>query len=61
MDAQKILPFGTVDEIINETKDLIKVLGRNGGYIIESCHAIQPDVKTENIIAMYDTALSFIP
>ena len=59
MDSQKILPFGTAEEVVTETKKLINILGKNGGYIIESCHAIQPDVKPENIMAMYDTAINY--
>ena len=59
MDAQRILPFGTVEDVVSETKNLINILGNSGGYIIESCHAIQPDVKPENIMAMYDTAINY--
>ncbi len=59
MDVQTILPFGTVEEIKKETVKLIKVLGKDGGLILESSHAIQPDTKPENIMAMYDTAMNY--
>ena len=58
MDVQTVLPFYTPEDIKKETTKLIKILGENGGYIIESSHALQPDTKPENIMAMYDTALS---
>ncbi len=57
MDVQTILPFGNTEDIKKETERLIRILGKNGGYIFESSHFIQPDTKPENIMAMYDTAL----
>ena len=59
MDVQTILPFGTIEEIKKETIDLIETLGKNGGYILESSHHVQPDTKPENVMAMYDTALGY--
>ena len=57
MDVQTFLPFNSVEDIKKETKKLIRILGKNGGYIFESSHYIQPDTKPKNIMAMYDTAL----
>ncbi len=37
------------------TKNLIKTLGPNGGYILSSGHSINPAVKLENFLAMYNT------
>ncbi len=57
MDIQTVLPFYSPEEIKKETKRLINILGKGGGYVMESSHALQPDTTPENIIAMYDTAL----
>jgi len=58
IDIQKTLPFGTVQEVENEVKDRIRVLGKDGGYILASTHNIQPDTPIENILKMYETATS---
>jgi len=59
MDVQTVLPFYSVEEIKKETEKLIKILGKNGGYILQTSHNIQPDTSPENIMAMYDTALKY--
>ena len=54
LDIQDILPHGTVEQVKNEAKRLVKILGKDGGYIASAAHAIQPDTSDENIIAMID-------
>lgn len=54
MNTQSTLPLGTPDDVRREAKEMISILGKNGGYILTSCHFLQPDVPVENIIAMYD-------
>jgi len=45
-----------------EARHLIDVLGQHGGYIFGPGHTyIQPDAPIENIMAMYDTAISYSP
>lgn len=56
IDVQQLLPFGSPREIADKVKELIGVLGKNGGYIVAPAHAIQPDTPPENILAMYDAA-----
>lgn len=55
VDNQYTLPFGTTDEVREEVIENIRVLGKDGGYIIAPCHNIQPNTPVENIIAMYET------
>jgi uroporphyrinogen decarboxylase len=59
MDIQTKLPFYSIEEIKKETKRLIEILGKDGGYIIQATHNIQPDTPPENIVAMHDVALSY--
>lgn len=59
MDIQKVLPFYSPENIKKETERLIRILGKNGGYIIRTTHNIQADIPPENIMAMYDTALNY--
>jgi len=56
VDNQKTLPFGKIEEVEEEVIYNIKVLGKNGGYILAPCHNIQPITPVENIIKMYNTA-----
>ena len=54
MSTQKILPFGTKEEVRAETLKLIKEIGKGGGYIFSPAHATPKDVPVENIAAMFD-------
>ena len=55
MDNQYTLPFGTVEEVRQEVRDNIRILGAGGGYILTPCHNIQVVGPAENILAMYET------
>lgn len=59
IDTQKILPFGTTEEVKKHVEDTINILGKNGGYIMVSCNSIQDDTPVENIDAMYKAARDF--
>lgn len=61
VDIQSILPFGTEDDVEQETRRVIDILGRGGGLILAPSHFIQADVPPENIAAMYRAAGSFSP
>ena len=52
ISTQADLPFKSPDEIYELTKNTIKILGNNGGYIAAPTHDIPPDVPPENIEAM---------
>ncbi len=56
MDNQQTLPFGTIEEVRQEVRDNIQILGENGGYILAPCHNLQVITPLENIIAMYEEA-----
>ena len=55
---QKTLPFGTPRDVQGEVAERIRVLGREGGYILGPSHAIQAGTPPENIVAMFDAAAS---
>jgi uroporphyrinogen decarboxylase len=52
VDNQKILPFGTPDDVRKKTRTCLETLGRDGGFICCSCHNVQAGVPVENILAM---------
>jgi uroporphyrinogen decarboxylase len=60
IDNQKILPFGSPDEVRAEVRHCIDALaGDRTGYILAPCHNIQVVTPIENILAMYDEAYHY--
>lgn len=56
VDTQRILPFGTPDEVRAEVRRLKKIFGNN--FIVSPSHeSILPNVSPENIVAMAEAAL----
>ena len=58
MSIQRVLPFGTVEEVRDETQRLLDHVGRGGGYIFAPAHAVPSDVPLENILAFLDVLQS---
>jgi uroporphyrinogen decarboxylase len=54
-DTQRILPFGTVDEVKDEVKRRIDDLAPGGGFVFHTVHNIQDGVPAENVMAMFET------
>lgn len=52
ISLQRTLPFGTADEVREETLYKMNKLSKGGGYIIAPSHAITRDVPAENVDAM---------
>ena len=60
VDLQQILCNGTPQQVSDEVKRLIDILGNNGGYILGPGHTyIQTDSPLENILSMYETAFLY--
>ena len=52
LSIQRVLPFGTPEQVRLETRRLISEIGRDGGYILSPAHALPGDIPPENIQAM---------
>ena len=59
VDTQKVLPFGTVQDVRTEVRRRICDLGPGGGYVLAAVHNIQPEVPPENVVAMVEAAQEF--
>ncbi|HEY5159641.1 MAG TPA: uroporphyrinogen decarboxylase family protein [Gaiellaceae bacterium] len=57
LSTQKTLPYGSVDDVRRETRDLL-ALGSKGGYIFSPAHAVEGDVPLENMLAFIRLAQS---
>ena len=59
VDTQKVLPFGTPEQVRDEVKRRIDDFAPGGGFVFATVHNIQAYVPPENIEAAYDTALEY--
>lgn len=59
VDTQKVLPFGTPDEVRKMVLETLKVFSKNGGFIFSSIHNVQAKTPVENIAAMVDAYREF--
>jgi uroporphyrinogen decarboxylase len=57
IDTQRILPFGTPQEVRAEVRRVVSILGEGGGYLLGSVHTVMNDVPAENVLAMVDEAV----
>lgn len=56
ISTQRTLPFGTPEEVVQETDRVVKLMSQSGGYITAPSQEIQEDVPYENLIALIETA-----
>ena len=60
VENQKILPFGTAEDVTRETKMCLDELGPRG-YLPCSCHFAQAGTPVENIMALIETVQNYKP
>jgi uroporphyrinogen decarboxylase len=60
IDENEILKFGTEQQVRDETRRIIDILGSRGRYIVAASHDyILPEIPAGNIIAMFDEARTY--
>jgi uroporphyrinogen decarboxylase len=60
VENQQVLPRGTAQDVVNETRNCLETLGSDGaGYICCSCHNAQAGTPVENILSMIETVKNY--
>jgi len=59
VDCIHTLPFGSVDDVVNETKEVIRKAAHGGGLIVSSSNSIHSQVKPGNYLAMWNTIRTY--
>mgnify|MGYP000965601238 CR=1 FL=1 len=53
-DTQRVLPFGTPDEVREHVRRQIAIMSPGGGFVFQQVHNIVGNVPAANIVAMYE-------
>lgn len=59
IDTQRVMPFGTPDEVAAEVRTRVRELGVGGGYVVAAIHNIQSEVPAANICRMLGAAREY--
>jgi uroporphyrinogen decarboxylase len=54
VSTQRLLPYGTPEQVKAEVRRLIREVGKNGGYILAPAHAVPRDARPENLVALME-------
>jgi hypothetical protein len=55
VDTQKTLPFGTPENIEEEVENNMLTFGKEGGFVFNTVHNIQPNIPIDNLVTMFET------
>ena len=58
-DTQRILPFGTLEEVENDVKKRMDIFAPEGGFVFAAIHNIQQGVSPEKCLRLFDTARDY--
>jgi len=59
LSTQQVMPFGSRDEIFEEVRRVVSILGKHRGYILSPGIALTSDVPFENVIALLEAFKQF--
>ena len=51
--------YGTVDDVIAYCRETLAIMMPGGGYCFAPTHSLQDNSPTENVVAMYEAALTY--
>jgi len=53
------LGFGSVQDVINQAREVLDIMKPGGGYVLAPSHNLQSNTPTENVLALYQSAREF--
>lgn len=59
VDCSQVLPLGTVEQVVEATKECLRQAAPGGGHFIGSSSEITPSTPLENILAFYDACREY--
>ena len=59
VDTQRVLPFGTPQQVREQVLRRAEILASDGGFVFCPIHNIQAGTPVDNIMAMFDAVLEF--
>jgi len=59
IDTQKILPFGSEEEVIDDVKRRIDIFAPGGGFVFAAIHNIQYGMPAKNVVTMFETVKEY--
>lgn len=57
--TQSTMTYGTIDDIVNEAKEMIKIYAPGGGFVFSQIHNILADIAPEKVVALFETARKY--
>ena len=58
-DTRDILPNAAPETVFEHTTEMLRILSPGGGFVFQQVHNIQPDIRPENVLAMYEAVRKF--
>jgi uroporphyrinogen-III decarboxylase len=55
VDCSQVLPLGTPEQVVEATREVLRVAGPGGGLFIGSSSEVTPSTPLENVLALYRT------
>lgn len=59
VDTQRVLPFGTPDEVRAQVLERCRIFAPGGGFVFNAIHNIQARTPVANVLAMFDAVREF--
>jgi hypothetical protein len=59
VDTQRVLPFGTPDEVRETVRRRMAAFGPGGGFVFNTVHNVQAGIPTENLLALYEAIAKY--
>ena len=61
IDTQKVLPFGTPEEVRDMVRERMRIFGAGGGFVFSTIHNAQTGIPSDNLVALYKAVSDYRP